>query len=352
MRPALYDAVTPIADPATVFKAATVWDGWLERDGEILGTIQAKVAKLTARGAPRVTVSVVEGGKKIGGRGQMEVGTDGSVSASCALKDGRTVLLGFGREGLYGTLAGAEIRGARNIFSSRRSPEDKQAAASILARLQRTAIVYWKGNALSVVVANKGKCKVSGNLAGGARVSTSTQLVPGETWCAVPVAYAKASAHLRLLLWMNRATGEIAAEGLGDDVKVQWATVPGEKLTFYVDGDFNIPGATVLTQFLPADEGLAFAGGKKWKLPKGGTVKQDRASGEFIDTKPANGNPSGLKLSYTQKTGAFKGSFKVYAVVNGKLKKYSATVVGIMVGDTGYGTATIKKFPSVAISIR
>ena len=127
---------------------------------------------------------------------------------------------------------------------------------------------------------------------------------------------------------------------------------PGETLRFRLDGAFDIPGATVLTQFLPAGEGLAFGGGRKWVLPKGGAVKLDRASGEYVDTKPGTGNPSGLKLTYNQKTGAFKGSLKVHAVVNGKLKKYSASVVGIMVGDVGYGTATIKKFPGVEITVR
>lgn len=351
VRPELFAEIEPITDPAAVFQAATIWDGWLESDGEVLGTIQAKVAKLTARGAPKVTVSVVEGGRKIGGRGQMEIGADGSVSASCALKDGRTVHLAFGQDELYGTLPGAEIRGARTIFTSRRA-DDKQASEAVLARLQRTAVVYWNGNALSVVVAKKGKCKVSGNLSSGARVSASSQLVAGEAWCAVPVAYAKRGADVRFVLWMNRLTGEVVVEGLGEGAKVQWATVPGETLRFRLEGEFDIPGATVLTQFLPSDEGLAFSGGKKWILPKGGAVKLDRASGEYVDTKPGTGNPSGLKLTYNQKTGAFKGSFKVHAVVNGRLKKYSASVVGIMVGDVGYGTATIKKFPGVEISIR
>ena len=350
-RPELFEESQPISDPAAVFQAATIWDGWLESRGEVLGTIQAKVAKFTARGAPKVTVSVVEGGRKIGGRGQMEIGADGTVSASCALKDGRTVRLAFGPDELSGTLDGAEIRGARTIFTSRQAA-DKQTAEAVLARLQRTAVVYWGGNALSVVVAKKGKCKVSGNLASGARVSASSQLVVGEAWCAVPVAYAKRGADVRFLLWMNRATGEIAAEGAGEGVEVQWASVPRETLRFRLDGAFDIPGATVLTQFLPAGEGLAFAGGTKWVLPKGGAVKQDRASGEYVDTKPETGNPSGLKLTYSPKTGAFKGSLKVHAVVNGKLKKYSASVAGIMVGDVGYGTATIKKFPSVEISVR
>ena len=61
-------------------------------------------------------------------------------------------------------------------------------------------------------------------------------------------------------------------------------------------------------------------------------------------------NVSGLKLTYTQKTGVFKGSFKVYAtneaiVGDGKkpkLKKYTAKVSGCFVDGVGYGSAVLK----------
>ena len=61
---------------------------------------------------------------------------------------------------------------------------------------------------------------------------------------------------------------------------------------------------------------------------------------------------SGLKLTFTAKTGLFKGSFKVYAIdAKGKLKSFSATVNGVVVDGLGYGTATIKKFGSVPVTI-
>ena len=69
-----------------------------------------------------------------------------------------------------------------------------------------------------------------------------------------------------------------------------------------------------------------------------------------------------MKLTYTPKTGVFKGSFNVYATNEGstpagkvpKLKKYRVNVTGFMVDDgtgpKGIGEATIKK-PAVKWSV-
>ena len=63
--------------------------------------------------------------------------------------------------------------------------------------------------------------------------------------------------------------------------------------------------------------------GKKWNVPK----QNKRAE---VDP-----NPTGLKLAFTEKTGAVKGSF---TVADGKAKaKY--TVVGVVVGGKFYGSA-------------
>ena len=58
-------------------------------------------------------------------------------------------------------------------------------------------------------------------------------------------------------------------------------------------------------------------------------------------------NNSSLKLTYTAKTGIFKGSFKAFALVekNGKNSraKYTVKVVGFVVDGTGYGEASCKR---------
>ena len=63
-------------------------------------------------------------------------------------------------------------------------------------------------------------------------------------------------------------------------------------------------------------------------------------------------NISGLKLTYKSKEGSFTGSFTVYAIENGKLKKHKASISGVLVNGIGYGTATIKKIGTWAIEIK
>jgi len=58
-----------------------------------------------------------------------------------------------------------------------------------------------------------------------------------------------------------------------------------------------------------------------------------------------------LKLTYKAKDGTFKGTFKVYADVNGRLKATTVNVTGVLIGDKGYGLAAIKKVGSVPITV-
>ena len=119
----------------------------------------------------------------------------------------------------------------------------------------------------------------------------------------------------------------------------------------YVDAtSASLPPGTI-EKLLPGGEPV-IANGGKWSFNKAATVKwaKDKATKEYdlvVDTDKGKTNLSGLKLTYTPKTGQFKGSFKVYALeeVKGKtkLKKYTAKVVGFVVDGVGVGTATIKK---------
>ena len=113
------------------------------------------------------------------------------------------------------------------------------------------------------------------------------------------------------------------------------------------DGFGGIEG--VQAAFLPGS--FTFNGGAKWTFPKADTVKLNAGKTAAEVTKD-NGNPSGLKLTYTAKTGAFKGKFTVYAVQKGKLKKLTADVTGVMVGKTGLGTATVKGVGTVPVTVR
>ena len=114
--------------------------------------------------------------------------------------------------------------------------------------------------------------------------------------------------------------------------------------------DFGKDGA-LLEVALPKDEPVAVSGGKKLTCGKAASLKyaKDKATGLYslagLDD-PKKPNLSGLKLTYTPKTGVFKGSFKLYAAAEGakpKLKSYKVDVIGFVVDGVGYGEATMKK---------
>ena len=99
----------------------------------------------------------------------------------------------------------------------------------------------------------------------------------------------------------------------------------------YDDTDFG---------YLPIDQSFT-SKNSRWTFPRKGTLKYNRAMGEFVMSN--TGNPSGLRLSYKSSTGFFKGTFTIYTTRTGiNIKQYKATVTGFMVGGSGAGVATVK----------
>lgn len=90
--------------------------------------------------------------------------------------------------------------------------------------------------------------------------------------------------------------------------------------------------------------------GGRWTLPNAGKVVYERGTTNVDPTKTGE-NPSALKLTYKAKDGTFKGSFKAYADVNGKPKATTVNVTGVMIGNAGYGAATVKKVGSVPVTV-
>ena len=103
---------------------------------------------------------------------------------------------------------------------------------------------------------------------------------------------------------------------------------------------------------VPFGEPVYIKNGTRFSVDKAAVLKYKKVDGAYVlDGKddPKKPNLSGLKLTYTSKTGAFKGSFYVYAVKAGAkagakptLKKYSAKISGVVVNGTGYGVVTVK----------
>ncbi len=113
--------------------------------------------------------------------------------------------------------------------------------------------------------------------------------------------------------------------------------------------DVSMFPGNVFTEFLPKGEVASVSGGK-WTFKKAAAIKLKKGVLTGADD-PAKPNLSGIKLTYKPKTGVFKGSFKVYTDLGGKLKKYTMKVNGVVVGGVGYGEATCKK-PAVKWDVR
>ena len=113
-----------------------------------------------------------------------------------------------------------------------------------------------------------------------------------------------------------------------------------------------LPDGTI-EDLLPDGETVIPKGGK-WSCDKAASVKyaKDKKTNAYslvVDTTKGT-NHSAMKLTYTPKTGIFKGSFKMYTFGRGRLKPTTVKVKGLLVNGVGYGTATAKD-ASVPVTI-
>ena len=345
---------------------ANTYDGIImDADGLPVGYISIKAAKASGKGEIRTskvkaTIQMAGEAKKVTVKGNVTVSEATFVQSA---PDGRVLDLMFTRNSIFGMFDGYEIEGVRNILASTakgdKGSEAKQRAEAIYNRLKGNYVMAygdeagWNGLSLSIMA--KGKVKVSGALADGTKVSTSTQMIVGEDYSCIPVIYTKKDVSLSFSIYFSNEGEESFVFGYYDAVISRVAALGGERL-FCLYGNlydlFDDAGCELLEDFLPWEVAVA-PKGTKWIIADGamaGQIKMDK-DGEVYDAKESE-NPSGLKLTFTPKTGLFKGSFKVYAIdAKGKLKRFSASVNGIVVNGIGYGTATIKKMGSVSVMI-
>lgn len=140
--------------------------------------------------------------------------------------------------------------------------------------------------------------------------------------------------------------------------------------TFSVEGlPETVDGHPALAECLP--DGQSVAIGKKWDCGKTASLKyakvydKDPATGKKLKTyqwelrglaDPKKPNMSGLKLTYTAKTGMFRGSFYIYTdsgtAKKPKLKKTAASVIGFVVDGKGVGMAAIKQVGTFSVTIQ
>ena len=249
------------------------------------------------------------------------------------------------------------------------------------AKTETGALYDAKGNCVGTVELKFGKKGKK-----GVKLSASaTMIIGGKSKKISAKAVTLADGETRKTLTFKDPIGELAFEmgadgvftlknakyemvglkeigGTVQEVKVG-GNLPNGTLHFNL-GDGSMPNfgkdGTLLKEALPDGEPVHVKGGK-WSCDKAASLKykKDKKTGVYaLDgmNDPKKPNKSGLKLSYTAKTGVFKGSFKMYARTEGaktKLKTYTVNVSGVVVDGVGYGTATCKK-PAVswAVTVR
>ena len=359
---ALYD------DPAygelsSTYKGGTFNGYALDGEGEITGTFVLAVKK-PAKGkntaAATLTFVSLANGKKTKINGNVNLATgEGSGSLSGLLISANAV--------------GGEVAKVGALDGGADAAKTKNAAAlAVLSKFSGKSYVVALGpedsdafaqggySTLAITMAAKGKAKVSGVLADGTKVSASGMMTVGEEFCCVPVIYSKKS-KLGFVAWFDKNTRELldvtALTPWRNTVKpaftMTWEVfglgtknnVAAGKRTVELD-DVKllgfVPGAIAQTPF---DIPLSVSG-TKWDAGKAAKVAYKGGTVTVTGT-----NISGLKLTYTAKTGLFKGAFTVYAVKGGKLTKNKFNVFGAVTGGIGYGTAVLKGKGSVAVVV-
>jgi len=339
---------------------ASVYDGYLYLDDVVMGTVQAKLSKpkmdkKLGKVTAKTTIAIqIIGEKKVSLKGDLDV-SEGGLTVTA--KDGRILTLMFGEDGLSGSFGKYDIDGARNLFDSKDKGE-KSAAEEILKPYLGAYSMICDGGILSVNIAKKGKVTIKGTIEGN-KVSAKAQVLIGEDVLCIPVIYSKKSVNLAFTIWLPIDGGNAEVIGLGDNAIIGKAGTLKNGAKFIIDGDI---GASIETEdertleLLPDNETITVSK-SKWLVADGiKAAKVAYKKGEFTITEGKKGagivNPSGLKLTYKSKDGSFSGSFTAYAIVKGKLKKHKATVEGILIGDVGYGTITIKKVGTWAVTIK
>ena len=315
-----------------------------------------------------------------------------ALDAATGQADGALTGLKVGADGVLGTIASVgKLEGGLDVVKAKNSDGltvlGKFDARGCTLAFSSTPVsgagaAFAYGNfGFAVTFGKKGKAKIAGVLPDGAKVSLTSQLIVGKDACCLPVMYAKKNkGSFGFLLWFDpqkmtvtaltgmtplvssgktpyEATVKCLGVGaLGGNLdagavfNAQFDVLP-QSFKEVMIATTKALGLSILPNGLPVDGRAA-----NWILPKAGKVaqtkdKMDLDVSKFTAKGETTPNPAALKLSYTAKKGTFKGSFSLYQDVNGKPKKVSAAVNGIVVNGVGYGSAVIKRVGSVPVTV-
>lgn len=358
------------------FSSARVYNGYLA-DDNLKGSVQIKIAKGKAKRVDGeiTTNAAVSATLQILGEGKITLKGTLDESLGAALVHARSEReMEFSVDGdvLEGSFDGMELRAHVDLFASSLRA-DKYSAQAVLddyggnyvAVLSAGGESAYSGYAgLSLSVGANGRTKVSGYLPDGAKVSATGQMCITEEGFEVPVVvpmYSGKKGGIAFLLSVSESGFEIdkVSDWLGQSGETagSMSAVGVSKLSglaagsyeFRTDGAFEIDGEDIEDGLSPDGTEIVVSS-SRWTLPRADTVRFTRDDG--YETTKDNGNPAGLKLSYTAKTGLFKGGYKLFSTTEAeRSKKRSVAVYGAVLDGAGYGTAVLKKVGGIPVTI-
>jgi uncharacterized repeat protein (TIGR02543 family) len=370
-----------LSDVEYDLRSSYAFDGYLlDGDGNMAGTILLKTSKgklSRANEETNVTANATVdllGEGKIRLKGSLGEDLSGTL-ASAKASDERELEVELSGSGMGGTFGDYTVVGTRNIFDKKTYLDRSRALAAddtwkgfyvVVLKAESDESSLGNGYAgLSVQVMANGRCRVTGTMPDGTKVSYSGRMeVMDDNVCVLPVAIplhrgkkggfgflvtfdesgVSASA---VSSWTNTDvpfTSALSAEAEG----AGYASGISSGAAFALEEPFEFEG--VEESLLPAEVEVAVSG-TRWTTPKAGKVKFNAEDGSYEDLSES-GNPSGLTLSASSAKGTFKGRFKVFAVTEaGKSRKYTAVVSGAVLDGVGYGTATIKNIGAVPVKV-
>ena len=350
---------------------AATYVGWLRAtNGAIVATIQVRTTAARSGNPAKTTLTVTPlGGKKQTYRSEIAAGAE-TFFDKFGIYYGDNAIAGKTKR-LEGVPEGATIEAAKDFSKSK--DESEKARLSDVPVGCRTLVLPTKAggwDCLSVTIDKKGKAKVKGTLDDGTALSLSVQGALGADAFAVPIAWSKKitskatglkeTVTFGFVLWIDREDG---AAWIADETGERWAAedraVSQERDVSTDDGTHPVRFETPEGCRETSDDGIrltpdgeeVFVAGKKWSVDKSvGTVKYDAADGRVI-VKVGKGktpaNVSKLRLTFAEKTGVVKGSFKLYwldkSSAKPKVKTESVAVTGITVDGQFHGNAVIRK---------
>ena len=314
------------------FGGNATYVGWVrDANGAVKGTLTVKAGKpAKATGQSKLTISYIPfGGKKQNiklEKSEMPV-ADGMPTVDIPglgpVKFGGDSLAGVG----FDVQAGPDLTKSSDRDEKARAKARLAAKAGAWTFALETPVGY---AAFSVTVSNKGKGKLSGALPDGTKVSVSVQGVLGEHALAVPFLYSK-KGSVGFIFWVDDdgtvSISDLTRMNLASGASYEVKAMDPASSHRLSDGVHAFSFGDVVQEFEVA--------GRKWIFPK-----QNKRLGAD------DPNPFATKLTFTEKTGAVKGSF---TVIDPSGRKVKYTVTGMVVGDVMYGTAANKTSGSLSV---